>query len=830
MATPLQLKFSCQGKPSGYSIKLGLSGTSMSINSVDWGDGTTNTSLTHTYVADGSFNVAVSASGATNFNPNYYSSEYTDYYTYLTECNSFGEIGLVNLDYAFRGCTNLVTVPISLPSGLSTVTTTSAMFFGATSFNQDISGWNVSSITNMAYMFYDASSFNQPLNNWNVSNVAFMANMFFGATSFDQDISSWNVGNVTTMDSMFFGATSFNQDISGWNTSKVVNLGGMFRNTNFNKPIGSWNTGNVTNLNTMFYNATNFNQPLNNWNVSKVTDMSITFSGATAFNQDLNSWNTGNVTNMQSTFSGATNFNGNIVNWNTSKVTSLQSTFENAQSFNQPIGNWDVGNVTSLMYTFGRAYSFNQDIGNWNVGNVTNMFYTFDRTTSFNQPLNNWNVSNVTNFEGTFIMSVYNQPLSNWNMSKATNLVAMFVSNPNFNQDISGWNVGNVTSMIETFRNASSFNQPIGSWNTSKVTNMYGMFNGAINFNQDISGWIIGNVTSMSGFLQGANAMSSDNYNSMLIGWESQKPNIQSNVPFTATGTYTYPLDDGVTARTNLINDYNWSFNDTTPPPPIPPTAPASVTASNNFQYVDISWSIPSSPAAPITGYTVTSSPSGYNYTTNDGTQTSTSFTFTNYNVPYTFFVYASNRYGNGDSTESNPVTPQFPCFLEGSKILTSNGYIEIEKLRTGDLVKSVKHDFKPIKYIGKRIINHVASSSKIKDQLYRCSKDKYPELLEDLVITGCHSILVDSFESEQQKEKCIEINGHLCITDNKYRLPACADTRTVVYETPGDYTIYHFALENPDYFMNYGVYANGLLVETSSIRYMKELSGMELF
>jgi hypothetical protein len=41
--------------------------------------------------------------------------------------------------------------------------------------------------------------------------------------------------------------------------------------------------------------------------------------------------------------------------------------------------------------------------------------------------------------------------------------------------------------------------------------------------------------------------------------------------------------------------------------------------------------------------------------------------------------------------------------------------------------------------------------------------------------------------------------------------------------------TIWHFALEHDNIYKNYGVYANGLLVESSSIRYMTELSGMQL-
>jgi hypothetical protein len=176
------------------------------------------------------------------------------------------------------------------------------------------------------------------------------------------------------------------------------------------------------------------------------------------------------------------------------------------------------------------------------------------------------------------------------------------------------------------------------------------------------------------------------------------------------------------------------------------------------------------------------------------------------------------------------PDPPPIVCFKEGSKILTESGYKPIEDLRKGDLVKTLKHGFLPINMIGKRDIYNPSKKDRIKDQLYKCSKEKYPEILEDLVITGCHSILVDRFTSNKQKEKAIEVNnGKLCITDNKYRLPACVDERASIYEVQGNFTIYHIALENDDYYMNYGIYANGLLVETCSKRYLKELSNMTL-
>ena len=174
---------------------------------------------------------------------------------------------------------------------------------------------------------------------------------------------------------------------------------------------------------------------------------------------------------------------------------------------------------------------------------------------------------------------------------------------------------------------------------------------------------------------------------------------------------------------------------------------------------------------------------------------------------------------------DPEPVT----CFKEDSKILTNKGYIPIQHLRKGDLIKTFQNGFIAIDMIGKKKIYHPALKERIKDQLYRCPQDKYEEFFEDLFLTGCHSILVDYFISEEEVEETIEVNKKIYATDDKYRLPACVDDRTVVYEHPGTHTIYHLALENDDYYMNYGIYANGLLVETCSKRYLKEVANMIL-
>jgi hypothetical protein len=143
-------------------------------------------------------------------------------------------------------------------------------------------------------------------------------------------------------------------------------------------------------------------------------------------------------------------------------------------------------------------------------------------------------------------------------------------------------------------------------------------------------------------------------------------------------------------------------------------------------------------------------------------------------------------------------------------------------------LVKTFKDGFKPIYKIGKKDIVHEPTIERSKNHLYKCSTTKYPGLFEDLVLTGCHSILVDDYVDEPQLEKTIQVNGDTYVTDGKYRLPVCADYRASIYETAGKYTVYHIALENDDYYANYGIYANGLLVESTSKRFLSQFPIME--
>jgi hypothetical protein len=190
--------------------------------------------------------------------------------------------------------------------------------------------------------------------------------------------------------------------------------------------------------------------------------------------------------------------------------------------------------------------------------------------------------------------------------------------------------------------------------------------------------------------------------------------------------------------------------------------------------------------------------------------------------------AFGGNR-GNGGAglVVLEIITTPLPCFKEGSKILTDKGYVPIEELKKGDLVKTLLNGFVPVHAVGEREIYHPASTQRVKDQLYKLSSEDYPSIFEPLVLTGSHSILENNFVSEEQREKTRKLLGKIYVTDDKYRVPACLDKKASVFGEKGNYTIYHLALENDNYYENYGIYANGLLVESCSKRYLKELSNM---
>ena len=270
------------------------------------------------------------------------------------------------------------------------VTDMDSLFVNNTSFNTDISFWDISNVTGMTDMFNGATSFNQDISSWSLSSMMSLSHMFFNAASFNQDISSWDISNVIFIDNLFNGATAFNQDIGGWNTSNVTGMSGVFANGNFNQDIGNWDTSNVTNMSSMFFGSSEFNGDISSWDTSSVTDMSNMFRAAQAFNQNIGNWDTSNVTDMTEMLRNADEFNQNINAWNVSAVSNMSGLFRGTSVFNQSLSNWNVSSVTVMDDMFNTVLAFNQDLTGWCVSGISSEPFNFasnSALTEANKPL-----------------------------------------------------------------------------------------------------------------------------------------------------------------------------------------------------------------------------------------------------------------------------------------------------------------------------------------------------------------------------------------------------------------------------------------------------------
>ena len=162
-------------------------------------------------------------------------------------------------------------------------------------------------------------------------------------------------------------------------------------------------------------------------------------------------------------------------------------------------------------------------------------------------------------------------------------------------------------------------------------------------------------------------------------------------------------------------------------------------------------------------------------------------------------------------------------CFKEGTKILCKTDfgdrYIKIEQLDDNVYVKTYKHGYKRIKYLlQSQLIN---TDQRTINKLYVMKKSKQNKLIEDLYVTGSHSLLLDNLDKNTSLKmdkliNSLDIKFNKKIDDKK-KLIACFDKRFKEHNEIGMFNIYHLVLENENnQYKNYGIYANGILAEST--------------
>lgn len=493
----------------------------------------------------------------------------------LTEVVDWGSDvdGLGSLKGAFRGATNLVAVPNTIPN---TVTELVETFKDASSFNQNLSDWNVSTVTDVTSMFLGALDFNNgcdpddpadttcPLD-WgtDTSGVLDMNGMFSGAVSFNQDISDWDVSNVEDFGGMFSTASSFNNGCAAgvttcalsWNTSSVTDTQWMFYQADdFNQDVSGWDLSGVTLANFMFQNTNEFNNGCAagvftcdlDWTLGSLVEAGGIFQGAEAFNQKVSSWDTSTMTTMSQMFLYATAFNNGCdegiftcpLTWDTSEVTNMGGLFQGAEAFNQDVTDFDMWDVTSTATMFAGAIAFNNgcaagdtscplEFVGGNTASLTTVASMFEGATVFNQNVASWDTADVTTMHYAFSEAaafnngcdedVFTCPL-NWNTHLVTNMNNMLRLALKFNQNISFWDTSSVTDFGALFYSAGVFNNGCAvddpscslDWGTNSATTMYQMFSGAVEFDQNLSMFDTSNVANMTGMFHSAEKFNHD--------------------------------------------------------------------------------------------------------------------------------------------------------------------------------------------------------------------------------------------------------------------------------------------------------------------------------
>lgn len=162
-------------------------------------------------------------------------------------------------------------------------------------------------------------------------------------------------------------------------------------------------------------------------------------------------------------------------------------------------------------------------------------------------------------------------------------------------------------------------------------------------------------------------------------------------------------------------------------------------------------------------------------------------------------------------------------CFAKGTKILCliddKEQYVPIETLKAGTLVKTLGCGYKKLKVLAWcKFRNTSNTMCEPKCRMYKLPVGSVPDLFEPLFISSHHSILVDEM-SEAEIKITLERKHNMKEIGGKKLVMAYNSDKCVPVFDDEEYEFFHVVLEGEKKSTQYGIWANGILTESLTMK-----------
>lgn len=198
-----------QSRGSSTQYQLPLSGAGTTNILVDWGDGSTDTITSatdaaklHTYSSGGVYTITITGTLE----------------TYLVN-NDADKLKLKEIKNWGNG------------NGLTLASTNGSFFYNANNMTCSATDQPTITTTNFQQLFRNCFNVVSGIGNFDISSVTSLLFAFYRATSFNEDLSKWDVSNVTNF-GYCFERSGIDQNFAAWDMSSATSVVRMFKTTN----------------------------------------------------------------------------------------------------------------------------------------------------------------------------------------------------------------------------------------------------------------------------------------------------------------------------------------------------------------------------------------------------------------------------------------------------------------------------------------------------------------------------------------------------------------------------------------------------------------------